>query len=156
MLNFHGIIIGHIIGNKIMAVATLRLGPGAFLEGHQGQMIFPSLIMFNRFWISSKPNIDCLMLLQLKYFESVLIDLHNQTQIITYMLIINVSNTLYFTFYFVMIMLLHDFNDFFFFLTTSEVLCDKYPLSKTQSILHGRLAINYSEGQFGLPQSAVM
>ena len=28
------------IGNKIRADATLRLGPEALLEGHKGQMIF--------------------------------------------------------------------------------------------------------------------
>ena len=33
---------------------------------------------------------------------------------------------------------------------------DNNPLSKIQSILRGRLAINHSAGQFSLPQSAVM
>ena len=48
-----------------------------------------------------------------------------------------------------MIMLLHDFHD-------SPLICDKYPLSKTQSILRGRLTINRNAGQFGLLHSAVM
>ena len=38
--------------------ATLRIGLEALLEGHEGQMIFLSMIMFDRFEISSKPNID--------------------------------------------------------------------------------------------------
>ena len=46
------------IGNKIRVDATLRFDPDALLEGHQGQMIFPSLFMCDRFEISSKPNID--------------------------------------------------------------------------------------------------
>ena len=58
MLSFCGIIIGRIIGNKIRVDATLRYGHEALLEGHQGQMIFPSMFMFDRFKISSKPNID--------------------------------------------------------------------------------------------------
>ena len=41
-----------------MADATLRLGHEALLEGHQGQMNFSSMLMFDRFRISSKPNID--------------------------------------------------------------------------------------------------
>ena len=41
-------------------------------------------------------------------------------------------------------------------LNSSEVLCDKNPLFKIQSVLCGRLAINHSAEQFGLPQSAVM
>ena len=39
-------------------------------------------------------------------------------------------------------------------LNSFEVLCDKNPLFKIQSVLCGRLAINHSAGQFGLPQSA--
>ena len=46
------------IVNKIRVDATLRLGIEALLEGHQGQMIFSSMFMFDRFEISSKPNID--------------------------------------------------------------------------------------------------
>ena len=53
MLSFCRILLGHIIGNKIRVDANLRLGHEALLEGHQGQMIFPS--MFDRFEISSKP-----------------------------------------------------------------------------------------------------
>ena len=41
-------------------------------------------------------------------------------------------------------------------LNSFEVLCDKNPLFKNQSVLCGRLAINHSAGQFGLHQSAVM
>ena len=58
MLSFCGITIGHIIGNKIRVDAPLRLGYEALLEGHQGQMIFSSLFMFDTFEISSTPNID--------------------------------------------------------------------------------------------------
>ena len=61
MLSFCGITIGLIIGNKIRVDATLRLGHEALLEGHYGQMIFPSMFMFDRFEISSKPNIDSQM-----------------------------------------------------------------------------------------------
>ena len=46
------------IGNKIRVDATLRLGHEALLEDHQGQMFFSSIFMFDRFEISSKPNID--------------------------------------------------------------------------------------------------
>ena len=38
-------------------------------------------------------------------------------------------------------------------LNSFEVLCDKNRLFKIQSVLCGRLAINQSAGQFGLPQS---
>ena len=55
-----------------------------------------------------------------------------------------------------MIMLLHDFHENDFILTSSELLCDQNPLSRIQSILCGKLAINHSVGQFGLPHSAVM
>ena len=55
-----------------------------------------------------------------------------------------------------MIMLLHDFHKMHLILSSSEVLCDKNPLFKIQFIMCGRLAINHSVGQFGLPQSAVM
>ena len=41
-------------------------------------------------------------------------------------------------------------------LNSFEVPCDKNPLFKIQSVLCGRLAINRSAGQFGLPQSAGM
>ena len=34
-----------------------------------------------------------------------------------------------------------------FILNSSEVVCDKNPLSKIQSVEHERLAINHSEGQ---------
>ena len=57
MLNFRGIFICHIMGDKIRVDATLRLGHWVILEGHQGQMIFSSMFMFNRFAISSKPHI---------------------------------------------------------------------------------------------------
>ena len=57
MLNFGGNTICHVIGNKIRVDATLRLGHEAFLEGHQGQMIFSSMFMFDRLEISSKPYI---------------------------------------------------------------------------------------------------
>ena len=59
--------------NKIMADANLRLGHEALLEGHQGQMIFSSMFMFDRFEISSKPYIGSEMFslhLQQKYFET--------------------------------------------------------------------------------------
>ena len=46
------------IVNKIRADATLRLGIEELLEGHQCQTIFLSMFMFDRFGISSKPNID--------------------------------------------------------------------------------------------------
>ena len=46
------------IVNKIGADATLRFDLEALLEGHQGQMMFSSMFMFDRFEISSKPNID--------------------------------------------------------------------------------------------------
>ena len=58
MLSFCWIIVCPEIGNKIRADATLRLGPEAALKGHQGQMILSSMFMFDRFQISSKPNID--------------------------------------------------------------------------------------------------
>ena len=58
MLGFCGIIKGHIIRNKIRVDATLRLGHEALLKGHQGQMIFPSMFMFDRIEIFSKLNID--------------------------------------------------------------------------------------------------
>ena len=57
MLSFYGIIISHIIGNKIRLDATLRLRHKALLVGHQGQMICSSMLMFDRFGIYSKPNI---------------------------------------------------------------------------------------------------
>ena len=44
------------IGNKIRADATLRLGH--LLERLQAQMFFSSMFMFDRFEISSNPNID--------------------------------------------------------------------------------------------------
>ena len=49
------------IGNKIRVDATLRLGHEALLEVHQGQMIFSSMFMFDRFEISSTLNIDSKM-----------------------------------------------------------------------------------------------
>ena len=58
MLSFYGIIVCHMILNKIGADATLRFDLEALLEGHQGQMMFSSMFMFDRFEISSKPNID--------------------------------------------------------------------------------------------------
>ena len=58
LLGFCGIIVCHRIGNKIRVDATLRLGHEALLEGHQGQIIFSSMFIFDRFEISSKPNID--------------------------------------------------------------------------------------------------
>ena len=45
------------IGNKIRVDATLRLSLGALSGGHQGQLIFSSMFMFDRFEISSKLNI---------------------------------------------------------------------------------------------------
>ena len=57
MLSFCGIIISHIIGNKIRVDATLRLGHKALSVGHQGQKICSSMLMFDRFGIYSKPNI---------------------------------------------------------------------------------------------------
>ena len=53
MLSFCGIFICHIMGDKIRVDATLRLGHQVILEGHQGQMIFSSMFMFDRFAISS-------------------------------------------------------------------------------------------------------
>ena len=47
----------HIIGNKIWVNVTLSFGHKALLEGHQGQMIFPLMFMFDRFELSNKPNI---------------------------------------------------------------------------------------------------
>ena len=58
MLSFCGIFICHVMGNKITADATLRLGHYAILEGHPGQMIFSSMFMFDRIEISSKPHIE--------------------------------------------------------------------------------------------------
>ena len=58
MLSFCGISICHITGDKIRVDATLRLGHQVILEGHQGQMIFSSMFMFDRFEISSKPHIE--------------------------------------------------------------------------------------------------
>ena len=46
------------IGNKIRVDAALRLGNGALLGGHQCKMEFSSIFMFDRFEISSQPNID--------------------------------------------------------------------------------------------------
>ena len=57
ILSCCGIIISHIIGNKIRVDATLRLGHEALLVGHQGQMICSPMLMFDRFGIYSKPNI---------------------------------------------------------------------------------------------------
>ena len=53
MLSFCGIFICHIMGDKIRVDATLRLGHYVILEGHQGQMIFSSMFMFD-----SKPHIE--------------------------------------------------------------------------------------------------
>ena len=47
--------------NKIRADATLRLGHEARSEGHQGQIIFSSMFMFDRFEISNRPNTDSWM-----------------------------------------------------------------------------------------------
>ena len=58
MLRFCGISICHIMGDKIRVDATLKLGHKVILEGHQGQMIFSSMFMFDRFEISSKPHIE--------------------------------------------------------------------------------------------------
>ena len=58
MLSFYRIIVCHMIVNKIGAGATLRFDLEALLEGHQGQMMLSSMFMFDRFGISSKPNID--------------------------------------------------------------------------------------------------
>ena len=58
MLSFCGIFICHIMGDKIRVDATLRLGHYVILEGHQGQMIFSSMFMFDRFEMSSKPHIE--------------------------------------------------------------------------------------------------
>ena len=58
------------------------------------------------------------------------------------------SNTLYFTIYGALIMLLHDFHE--------NAFDPKNPLFKIQSVLCERLAINHSAEQFGLPKSAVM
>ena len=46
------------IVNKIGADATLRFDLEALLEGHQGQMMLSSMFKFDKFEISSKPNID--------------------------------------------------------------------------------------------------
>ena len=46
------------IVNKIGADATLRFDLEALLEGQQGQMMFSSMFMIDRFEIASKPNID--------------------------------------------------------------------------------------------------
>ena len=51
MLSFCRIVVCHIIGNKIRADATLRLGHEVLFKGHQGQMIFSSMFI-------SKPNIE--------------------------------------------------------------------------------------------------
>ena len=58
MLSFCGIIICHIMGDKISVDVTLRLGHKVILEGHQGQLIFTSMFMIYRFEISSKPHIE--------------------------------------------------------------------------------------------------
>ena len=58
MLSFCGIFICHIIGNKIRVDATLRLGHQVILESHQGQTIFSSMFMFDRFEISCKSHIE--------------------------------------------------------------------------------------------------
>ena len=47
-----------IILNKTRLDATLRLGHEALLGGPLGQIIRSSMFMFDRFEISSKPNID--------------------------------------------------------------------------------------------------
>ena len=46
------------IENKVRADATLRLGYEALLEGHQGQMVFSSMFMFDRFEIET---VRCLL-----------------------------------------------------------------------------------------------
>ena len=43
------------------ADATPRFGHEALFESHQSQMNFSSMFMFDRFEISSKPNIDSQM-----------------------------------------------------------------------------------------------
>ena len=58
MLSFCGICICHMMGNKFRVDATLRLAHQVILEGHQGQMIFSSMFMFDRFEISGKPHIE--------------------------------------------------------------------------------------------------
>ena len=58
MLSFCEIYICHIMGDKIRVDATLRLGHWVILEGYQGQMIFSSMFMFDRFEISGKPHIE--------------------------------------------------------------------------------------------------
>ena len=49
------------IGNMIRVDATLRLGHEALLEGHQVKCFFSSMLMFDRFEISSKLNIGSRM-----------------------------------------------------------------------------------------------
>ena len=79
--------------NKIGADATLRFDIEALLEGQQGQMMFSSMFMIDRFLrlpANLTLTVRCFLLiyhLQLKYFEPVLIDLHDHKQIITYILI---------------------------------------------------------------------
>ena len=58
MLSFCEIFICHIMGDKIRVDATLILCHQVILEGHQGQMIFSSMFMVDRFEISSKPHIE--------------------------------------------------------------------------------------------------
>ena len=58
MLSFCVIYICHMMQDRIRVDATLRLGHKVILEGHQGQMIFSLMFMFDRFEISSKPHIE--------------------------------------------------------------------------------------------------
>ena len=77
------------MGDKIRVDATLRLGHKVILEGHQGQMIFHqcSCLIDLRFPANLTLKVRCFLFiyhLQQKYFEPVLIDLHNHEDIITY------------------------------------------------------------------------
>ena len=89
MPSFGGTIICHMIGNNIRAdtLCTLGLCHEALSVGHQGQMIFPSMFMFDRFPANLTLTAGLLLFiyhLHCTCFEPVLVNLHNHKHIITY------------------------------------------------------------------------